>query len=420
MILFIHRPAYHFLFVCAAAAIFICNAVPSPGLHEDHLTPTTRTSLRSHQHRKATGNSNNNNSSSNCNITHKKHSSAVYYTEPFQYFSKVKFLNSSLTKKYLPFEEYPLPANAMVAVKTMSYGDSPQTQADVPKYNATEEIRNLGGRPSFPKDGQIFWSELAQVTSMQILRRNGAPVPFTLPKLWENFTIGEVAEAVHSEYPGYWQGAVLQSFWKEKMKFDTNIFPFHSLNDFGLFIRCTAMNEWAINLICPVTFLVKWEVGRLRPEEAAFQVARRMFDDVPENLQQLIDSMDLQTPEEFTAYVEGSPLHPSWPAMHSSSSSISLWLAVVADLTEEQHCELLRMDYGVSMARTVAGIHYLTDNIAGLNLAQREIAAALPGYLYREYGADFDVVQAKIRSWRFDWNTYDNDKCTVQYDQERT
>ena len=397
---------FHFLFASAAVAIVVFKVVLADGLQVDDFTAPIK-SLRNRQHERERS-LQTNNSAVNLNYT--------YYTEPFQYFSKVKFVNSSLTEKYLPFELYPLAADTMAAVKTLSLGDSPQTPDDVPGFNASVEIWNLGGLPSFPKDGNIFWIELAQLTSIQILRRNDGPPPFTLPKLWENFTIGEVAEAVHSEYPGLWQGVLLQSLWKEKMKFDTSIFPFHSVNNFGLFIRCTAMNSWAINLICPATFLLKWEVGRLRPEEAAFQVARRMFNDVPDGLQELVDTMHLQTPEEFTAYPEGSPLHPSWPAMHSSASIISLWLAVVADLTEEQYCQALRMDYAVAMARAVAGVHYPTDNIAGLNIGQRVVASALPDYLYQEYGADKDLVRAKIRSLDFDWNTFNSHECTVQYD----
>ena len=406
----LHIPTILAVVASVVSASVLLHAVPSQGLQEDELA--LKISTRGRQRKQTSDNK-------RMLTTTASSTPYTYYTEPFQYFSKVNFVNASLTKKYLPFEEYPLPPNTMVAVKTLSSGDSPQTPDDVTTINVNVEIWNIGGRPSMPKDGEVFWSELEEIAKIQILRRNNGPTPFTLPKIWENFTIGEVAEAVNGEYPGYWQGVQLQSLWKEKMKFDTSIFPFHSVNDFGLFIRCTALNTWAINLICPATFLLKWEVGRLRPEEAAFQVARGLFNDVPDSLQQLIDSMYLKTPEAFTAYPKGSPLHPSWPAMHSSSSIFSLWLAVVGDLTDAQYCELLRMDYAVAMARTVAGVHYPTDNIAGLNLGQRMVAAALPGYLYREYGIDQEVVRAKIRSLRFDWRTYDNSLCSVQYDQKR-
>lgn len=346
-----------------------------------------------------------------------KDSAYTYYTKPFQYFSKVMFLNPELGNKYLPFESFPLPSATMIDVKTMSFGDSPQTQEDQPGISAAREIWELGGPPSLPRDGAVYWNELKEVTEVQIQRRNNGPPPFKLPKLWENFSIQDVAEAVNGEYPGYWHTLLLQEFWKQGLKYDTDIFAFNSLRDFGLDVRLTALNTWAIDLVCPTSFLLKWTVGRLRPEEAAFQIAQGLFDDVvPEDLKQLIDSMDLQTPEEFTAYTDkGSPTHPSWPAMHSSASAASLWLAVVADLTEEQYCELLRLDNAIANARTVAGVHYPTDNSAGLNLGQRLVAWALPQHLNRMYGIDEEVVRDKIRTLRFDWNTYDNDSCSVAY-----
>jgi hypothetical protein len=86
---------------------------------------------------------------------------------------------------------------------------------------------------------------------------------------------------------------------------------------------------------------------------------------------------------------------------------------VVADLTADQYCQALRTDYAVSFARTVAGVHYTTDNIAGLNLGQKVLADKLPGYLSETYGADPQAVQQKIDLLRFDWNTFDPVTCTV-------
>ena len=73
--------------------------------------------------------------------------------------------------------------------------------------------------------------------------------------------------------------------------------------------------------------------------------------------------MNLRSQFDFTAYAEGSPDHPSWPAMHSAGASASLWIAVVADLTPEQLCQARRLDYAIAFARTVAGVHYPDDNI---------------------------------------------------------
>ena len=93
-------------------------------------------------------------------------------------------------------------------------------------------------------------------------------------------------------------------------------------------------------------------------------------ESVPDDIYEMISEMKLENATSFTHYREGSPLHPSWPAMHSAASSASLWLPVVDDLTEDQYCQVLRTDHAVSYARTVAGVHYRVDNIAGLNMGQ--------------------------------------------------
>lgn len=206
---------------------------------------------------------------------------------------------------------------------------------------------------------------------------------------------------------------LLEQVWGEWLSIDYSIIPFHSNVDFiGSVVRVAELNMWSIELVGPSNFLVKWTVGKLRPEEAAFQIAKNLMPAVPGLLRDKIGSMILREPEEFTAYDEGSPTHPSWPAMHSAASAASLWLATVADLTAEQYCQALLTDYAVAFARTVAGVHYPSDNIAGLNLGQHLVATALPDHLAEMYGADTAAVAAKIATLRFDWATFDPESCT--------
>jgi hypothetical protein len=74
-------------------------------------------------------------------------------------------------------------------------------------------------------------------------------------------------------------------------------------------------------------------------------------------------------------------------------------LTVVADLTPGQYCQVLRTDYAVSFAHTVAGVHYMTDNISGLNVGQKVPAEKLANYLSEKYaGADHQAVQKKFDS----------------------
>ena len=84
--------------------------------------------------------------------------------------------------------------------------------------------------------------------------------------------------------------------------------------------------------------------------------------------------------------------------MHSAASSASLYLAVLLDLTDAQLKEAQGLDCAVASFRTLAGVHYETDNMAGLSIGQEVIRRELPGYLQANYGSDPDVVAARINS----------------------
>ena len=130
-------------------------------------------------------------------------------------------------------------------------------------------------------------------------------------------------------------------------------------------------------------------------------------DDVPPDIYQAISNMNIGSAAEFTAYPEGSPRHPSWPAMHSAASNISFWLRVMFKLSPQQECEAMKVDYAVSFARTLAGVHYPTDNIAGLNMGQEIVARALPEYFNRRYDSAFIDVQNKVEQQKFRWESFD-------------
>merc|ERR1712176_1221400 len=138
-----------------------------------------------------------------------------------------------------------------------------------------------------------------------------------------------------------------------------------------------------------------------------------MGDGVPRSIVEKIGKMELTQSHDFTAYDTGSPTHPSWPAMHSAGSTMSYWLPTVAKLSAEQYCEALRVDYAVSYGRTIAGVHYQQDNIAGLNIGQRMIREQLPEYLSTEFGYDETIIQSRLDALAFDWKTFDSKSCTI-------
>jgi len=82
-------------------------------------------------------------------------------------------------------------------------------------------------------------------------------------------------------------------------------------------------------------------------------------------------------------------------------------------LTGEQYCEALRVDYATAYARTVAGVHYPQDNIAGLNIGQRILLEKFPAMMVEKYGYQQEKLEARLTALSFDWNTFDADDCTI-------
>lgn len=198
------------------------------------------------------------------------------------------------------------------------------------------------------------------------------------------------------------------------VKIDLNVIPYRCDN---MFLRTDFMlsmlSGWSMSVVGPMSFAAKWYAGRPRPEEVVWLIHRgTIYDGVPADIRQDISKLNLRSPSDFTAYDEGCPNHPSWPAMHAASASTSFWLDIVLNLNDEQLCQARLMDYAISYARTVAGVHYPDDNIAGLNIAQEILARALPNYLKKKYNANPYAIARKIRQKRFDWRDFDpNNPC---------
>jgi len=286
--------------------------------------------------------------------------------------------------------------------------------------------------PTYPED-KAFWGELREVAyaaserkKYEQNKKKGAPDP--LPKVMKRIThlwngkldIVEVAEAVRAEFPGvYHRELITEWLTEDSLKRKSTLFQTNNPNtDFLRFeIMLSDMTGHAIRLVGPCDFSLKWDVGRPRPEEVAWKVKKNKLK-VPvtkpkddDDLLKLIRDIDFNSATEFTAYDEGSPNHPSYPAMHSAASAGSFWLDVLMDLNKYQLCEARMLDYSVSYARTVAGVHYASDNIAGLMVGQEILAQKLPQYLHDEYGADFTKVTEAVKAARFDWNDFENSEC---------
>ena len=128
---------------------------------------------------------------------------------------------------------------------------------------------------------------------------------------------------------------------------------------------------------------------------------------------------DIIEATKFTQYEnEGSPKHPSYPAMHSAASSAALWVATVIDLDSPGAANIIEeamlTDYAVAYARTVAAVHYPGDNVAGLRLGQEILSRLLPDQLSGKngsrYGGNENQIIEKINrikdeKW-VDWDSF--------------
>lgn len=94
-------------------------------------------------------------------------------------------------------------------------------------------------------------------------------------------------------------------------------------------------------------FRVKYYHGVIRPEE--------MYD----------------TGTGMTAYEDGCPCHPSFPAGHGCLAGAAAWAVIeYYDLPWHAVVQIRNAAYAWSMWRTLAGVHYAPDNIAGLEVGK--------------------------------------------------
>ena len=321
--------------------------------------------------------------------------------------------------------DYPIHGRFADTLKTETSASSPMTYDDY-MLNGTKAVEyckwlesplHPTGNPYDP-----FWGEFRKVIEVREARERGdhPSTISTWPYLWKDFSLVDIANAVKNEYPNSEQAGLLEYFWNNGgIKMDHSIIKKRSeLDPVGLEFSLPLFNSWVISVVSPYTFACKWTYGCIRPEDIAYLISQRKFtvaDGVPRDIVAKIKKMKLKNAFDFTGYKDiGCPTHPSYPAMHSSGSTASIWLPVVAHLTAEQYCEVLRMDLGVAHARVVAGVHYYQDNYAGLNFGAKVIADKLPKFLAEYFDADPYLVEKKLKKLRFDWKDFDPKHCTIK------
>jgi len=99
---------------------------------------------------------------------------------------------------------------------------------------------------------------------------------------------------------------------------------------------CEAMDE---------CFEIKYFYGKPRPEEAAARTGLTW---------------------NVTAYPEGCPNHPAYPAGHGAAAGATSVLFDYFNTTQQQRDDVIDACYVWAMSRTLAGVHYASDNLLGL------------------------------------------------------
>jgi len=253
-----------------------------------------------------------------------------------------------------------------------------------------------------------------------------------LPMLFKHFAMNKSAEEVRADFPTHWPTELILQLLDEDADggaatMDETVVPHLTAGEFvNKQVLLSRIAGWAVQTVSPTAFSCKHKYGRARPEELAYQVQQGAVyapETVRAALERLLSMVGtpLQPGDDgvgyaaFTAYEKhgGSPRHPSWPAMHSAASSASTYLPTVMDLTYLHVAETRKLDYAVAVSRSVAGVHYPSDNIAGLMLGQQIVVDKLPGLL-ESLGFDSKYVtkaRQKLESCKFSWADWKDLGC---------
>lgn len=218
----------------------------------------------------------------------------------------------------------------------------------------------------------------------------------------------QLADLVHADYPTQIVDDLFRALKTDGAKIDKSLFPEVPYKVFtkGV-VAIEAIIGMMVRKVSPTAFAHKYYHGYPRPEEIIGAWARGEFevsDLCNETLEHYVNKEEvLEDQRKFTIYPEGSPTHPSMPAMHSALSAMALIFPVILDLSPEQVQECKTTAANVSFGRSFAGVHYRIDNLYGLELGERCAEILLPQLMQELMGADPAAVSAKMAGFRTNW-----------------
>ena len=281
---------------------------------------------------------------------------------------------------------------------------------DIPKVGTEEfelELVNVARAVHLSKTRERIDGIDSNSWEMFTTKKEGKFLSDCLKSKYKITRVDQLAEVVHSDFPTQLIDDLFRYLKSSGAKINKSIFkekPYKVFTDGVVMIE--HLIGWAVHSVSPTAFAHKYYFGRPRPEEAIYSWAKgdlKVSATANEALEHYVDKEAvLLDPRSFTMYQEGSPTHPSLPAMHSSLAAMGMLFSVVLDLSDEQKTECIRCAANVAFGRTFAGVHYRLDNLYGLELGERVIAKILPGFL-EQYGADSAKVSEIIESNRNNW-----------------
>lgn len=282
-------------------------------------------------------------------------------------------------------------------------------------------------KPLMPEDGAAYWQQMLHACRCAHLAKEGEPFDgdgtndwaAMMPKVlgYEGETVSELLQSdpfnirtvdqgaalVFDDFPGDVFLPLLRWLLEDGAQFrDIGVKrPGRRFTD-GVILAHDLLGQ-APRVVSPSAFCAKWHFMAPRPEEVLHLWAKGELkgeDAAPDwaesSLREMVDvEVVAEDATESTLYVGvGSPMHPSYPAMHGAAAGVGVLLAVLFDLTQSQRDLVNRTTANISCFRAAANVHLHQDNIAGLWVGEEVMARWLPNYLSDpSTGVDADAAE---------------------------
>jgi len=265
--------------------------------------------------------------------------------------------------------------------------------------------------PKHPED-QGFWKEFEDVVDAVGLAKTKSRYTNAIASCFENIgikTADRAAKLVSSDWPSDLIQIIAKDVLKQEGTKFREILPGPFVDKVVLLDRL--FGELA-HVVAANSGAAKWGNELARPQEIAWLIANEKLKAPPLIIAKLRELEDFEKLTQgslethsrwFTLQGIGAPPHCSWIAMHSSAVEASCYaLRVMVEMTEATLSDCILAVNNVGGFRTLLGVHYEQDNIAGYWLGQETAKRYLPDF-FRSFGADMGLLKAAMKKAEVDW-----------------